>query len=201
MLDEYFVKHYDAIDSTHSESMRLYDKGLLINGSVVIAESQICGFGRYNRKWESPSGNLYLTIAIKPNLPVSDWPKISYVAGISIYDSIMRVDQSIDTHFKWVNDILIDDKKCAGILLTNLKDQFLLVGIGINLINHDVLTKLNATSLDRHIADTDDLKDKILSGLLDGFKLHYNAFQGVGFIPIKNIWMKHAYNRGKRVYS
>jgi len=74
-----------------------------------------------------------------------------------------------------------------------------LVGIGINLINHDVLTKLNATSLDRHIADTDDLKDKILSGLLDGFKLHYNAFQGVGFIPIKNIWMKHAYNRGKRV--
>jgi BirA family biotin operon repressor/biotin-[acetyl-CoA-carboxylase] ligase len=200
MLNEYFIKHYDEIDSTHSESTRLLAEGMLRHGCVVIAESQLGGFGRYGRAWESPAGNIYLTIAIKPNLQLVDWPKVSYVAGVAIYDAIMQVDQSISAYFKWVNDIIIDDKKCGGILLTNLKDEFLLIGIGLNVIYHQGLEKLNATSLDRCISGgSAGLKDKMISILLEKFKLHYNALESGDFIPIKNMWMKRAYNRGKRV--
>ncbi|WP_041084363.1 biotin--[acetyl-CoA-carboxylase] ligase [Thermotoga profunda] len=132
----------------------------LPHGTIVVAESQTSGRGRYNRYWYSPEGGLWFSILFKPRKQIKPtfFTKICCVAIVKALSFF-----EIDTKIKWPNDVYYKDKKLAGILSESVFEESTLkvvvVGIGLN-VNNDIPKELKdkATSL-REISTKDyDLK-------------------------------------------
>ena len=109
------------------------------HGTVVLAEEQTSGRGRFGRSWTSPPGtNLYLTLIVRP--PVERLRSLTMIAPLAVCQAAEDV-ASLNARIKWPNDVLVRERKLAGILVeTEVSGQdvrFALIGIGLN-VNLDV---------------------------------------------------------------
>ncbi len=128
------IYYFDTIDSTQNFATELAKKPHE-NGSIVIAKTQTAGRGRLNRKWESPKGGIWLSILLRPDFDISHVSLFSLAASLALAIAIEKKFK-IKPKLKWPNDVTINDKKVAGILIdasieTN-KIDYLIAGIGIN---------------------------------------------------------------------
>ena len=172
--------YFDSINSTNTKAKELA-KDNCPHGTLVIAEEQLNGSGRFKRVWNSPKGGLWFTLILRPNIPTSEAPKITQIAAASIYKTLK--DFNIDSKIKWPNDIHINDKKLCGILgeMNCYMDSinYLLLGIGmninldINLLDEEI--QKTATSLkyeyNRHFD-----RNEILAQFLNNFEIEYDKF-------------------------
>lgn len=110
-------------------------------GFCVIAREQTRGRGRLDRSWHSPKdAGLYFSIVLRPSFEVGRWPLISLVAALAVHDALAKVFQ-LTVDIKWPNDIVIDDRKLAGILAETVETPdgaAVVLGIGINLTSENV---------------------------------------------------------------
>lgn len=107
-----------------------------LDGTVIIADTQNSGRGRFGRTWISPPGvNLYFTVILEPFLPANKVSLITLMAAVVVASAI-RKHTSIRAGIKWPNDILVGTKKVGGILTEMRSDadmiHFMAVGIGVN---------------------------------------------------------------------
>ena len=107
------------------------------SGSVILAEIQKEGRGRLSRSWASPPGGIWMSLVLKPDIPLSRVYRINMAASVSICRAISRL--GLEAGIKWPNDILIQEKKVCGIL-TELGAQmdrldYVVVGVGLNANN------------------------------------------------------------------
>ncbi|MEA2037252.1 MAG: biotin--[acetyl-CoA-carboxylase] ligase, partial [Nanoarchaeota archaeon] len=119
------VYHFKRLLSTNEKA-----KEFKIN-SVVIADEQRFGKGRFSRRWSSGKGGVYLSLVLD-----ADDVKIQYftfVAAISVQKAIKDV-YGIKSVIKWPNDLIYTNKKICGIL-TNSNNKKTIVGVGINTNN------------------------------------------------------------------
>ena len=124
-----------VIDSTMLEASRLAAVGCE-SGTIVGADQQTAGQGRYGRAWHSePESGLYLSIVLRHRFPPSTLPLVTLALGLAASEAILKVTD-IACDLRWPNDVLIQSKKCAGIL-TQLEGSVIIAGIGIN-VNHSV---------------------------------------------------------------
>ena len=90
------------------------------------------------REWASPKGaGLYFSIILRPQFPQSAWPLLTLMAAVAVHDALLDVC-ALETDIKWPNDILVNEKKLAGILAETVEavsGRAVVVGIGINLTN------------------------------------------------------------------
>lgn len=105
-------------------------------GTVVVADSQEHGRGRFGREWLSPpNANLYFTVLLKPPFPPKDASVITLMTAVSVVSAI-RECSGLNAVIKWPNDIIIKGRKAGGILTEMKADmdriEFIAVGIGIN---------------------------------------------------------------------
>ena len=131
------IHHYDMIGSTMDEARRLASEGAL-EGTVVIAEEQTAGRGRFNRAWVSPRGeNLSFSVILTP--PASDLPYMNMAATLAVARTIADCSGLRPT-IKWPNDVRVDGLKISGILIETAiesKDAVCaIIGIGVN-VNFD----------------------------------------------------------------
>ncbi|TQV85528.1 bifunctional biotin--[acetyl-CoA-carboxylase] ligase/biotin operon repressor BirA [Aliikangiella coralliicola] len=124
-----------SIDSTADFLARDWKK-LAGVGRVCIAEHQSAGRGRKGRPWISPFGaNLYFSVGVELPLGLSALGGLSLAVGISLCRTLNRFADN-QVKIKWPNDLLVDDKKLAGILVEASGDttdnSFLNIGVGIN---------------------------------------------------------------------
>ncbi len=128
------VYYFDEIDSTQNYALQI-SNNKNENGTVIVAEKQTDGKGRLNRKWYSPEGGIWLSVIIHPEFQISDATIIPLAASLALCESIKKVHK-IKTDVKWPNDITINGKKVAGMLIdTSIqgnKVENLVLGIGIN---------------------------------------------------------------------
>ncbi|MDE1724606.1 MAG: biotin--[acetyl-CoA-carboxylase] ligase [Thaumarchaeota archaeon] len=128
------IYYFDTIDSTQNFALKLSERSHE-NGSVVIARKQTRGRGRLNRKWVSPSGGIWLSILLKPNFDSSHTSLFPMATSLALSIAIEKI-LKINTHLKWPNDLTINDKKVAGILIDasieSNKIEYLIIGVGIN---------------------------------------------------------------------
>jgi BirA family biotin operon repressor/biotin-[acetyl-CoA-carboxylase] ligase len=124
---------FEEVDSTNTVARDLARQGAA-EGTVVIAEGQTRGRGRLGRSWVSPPGrNLYLSIVVRPDLPDALLPGLSIVAGVAACEAVREWWQAT---IKWPNDVLVDGRKVAGLLIEAEGEgagRFLILGIGVNL--------------------------------------------------------------------
>jgi BirA family transcriptional regulator, biotin operon repressor / biotin---[acetyl-CoA-carboxylase] ligase len=124
----------ESCASTNDEAAR-YARAGASHGTLVIAERQEAGRGREGRAWASPIGGLYFSAVMRPPLPLADVPPITLAIGIAVCDAARAF--GADAALKWPNDVLIGDKKLAGVLVETQSQggrlDSVIVGIGVNL--------------------------------------------------------------------
>ncbi len=87
-----------------------------MHGMVIIAEEQTGGIGRMGRAWVSPSGGIWITVVLKPHMPIDHIFMITMAGSIAIARAI-RKEFDLGALIKWPNDIFIGNKKVGGLLL------------------------------------------------------------------------------------
>ena len=106
-------------------------------GTVFVAEVQSEGKGRQGRKWHSSAGGLWFSFILRPPLQIRELPFLSLLAGLSVAEVLFSL--SLKPQIKWPNDVLLNGKKVAGILVESESEldrvHFVIVGIGINCFN------------------------------------------------------------------
>ena len=106
-----------------------------MHGMVIIAEEQTGGIGRMGRGWVSPSGGIWITVVLKPHIPIDHIFMITMAGSIAIARSI-RKEFDLGALIKWPNDIFIGSKKVAGLLLELAAEadavHYCLLSIGID---------------------------------------------------------------------
>ncbi len=140
-LAGYKVISFDKISSTQDYAHDMIARGDASDHTVVVANAQYAGRGRYRRKWVSHHGNLYASFVFLS--PERD-PRLSYAVAVAIVDTIMSF--GINSQIKWPNDILIDGKKVAGTLI-EYAGRFVIVGIGINVGTNPTVPEYQTTKL------------------------------------------------------
>ncbi len=110
-----------------------------MHGMVIIAEEQTGGIGRMGRAWVSPSGGIWITIVLKPHVPIDHVFMITMAGSIAVARAI-RKEFDLGALIKWPNDIFIGSKKVAGLLLELSAEadtvHHCLLGIGIDVNVH-----------------------------------------------------------------
>lgn len=118
------IHFFDEIDSTNEYAKKII--GEAKEGTVVFAETQTEGRGRLGRKWFSPEGGIYMSVILFTDKPLL----IPVLAGVVICETFNNYD--ILLGIKWPNDLLLNDKKVAGVLIEVI-DSTVILGLGINL--------------------------------------------------------------------
>jgi|TARA_B110000438_G_scaffold302139_1_gene358923 BirA family biotin operon repressor/biotin-[acetyl-CoA-carboxylase] ligase len=132
------VYYFEEIDSTNSAAERLLSEGSP-TPFVVVAGSQTAGRGRLGRRWHSPSGgDLYASFAFHPRRPPRDMPSITLWFGLAIAQ-FLKAELGLDVKVKWPNDLILDERKLAGMLTEARVDadqiRDLVFGIGLNVLS------------------------------------------------------------------
>ena len=192
------IINFDTLPSTNKYLKEHYND--YSEFTVVITNNQTNGKGRMARVWNSTSDSLTFSILLKPNIDSNKISNISLVTGASICKVINRY---IKSQIKWPNDIMVNNKKLAGILVEGIssnKIDAIVVGIGINvndtLFKDDLLIK--ATSLKNELKKEIN-KEQLLQEILKEF---YDLY--IKFINDNNeyldICINNNYLKEKQVY-
>lgn len=118
------------------------------DGEAVLAHEQSEGRGRHGRHWHSPRGNLHLSALLRPDTAPDTVGQIGMLAALAIAEALPG---ALAARLKWPNDVLVADRKIAGVLVeTGLEAgriQWAVIGMGVNLATHPDIPDRPATSL------------------------------------------------------
>jgi BirA family biotin operon repressor/biotin-[acetyl-CoA-carboxylase] ligase len=202
-LDFYSFLIYDSLDSTNAEGRRLYKAGVR-KDTIIWSKTQTIGRGRDNKKWDSPKGNLYITILLTKKLSIKTATNFSFLVAVALAEAIdYLTDSALNLHFKWPNDLLLEGKKVAGILLESInivQSEFidsLMIGVGCNLVKHPENTPYGATNLKEqgYLIKPEDFLNKFI----EFFHFNKNLLELDGFSVIREKWLTKAYGIGQVV--
>lgn len=183
----------DSCGSTNDEAARLARAGAR-HGTVVTALAQTQGRGRAGRTWASPpGGNLYVSMVLRPALPLRDVPAMTLAIGVALCEVAKSFGAAAT--LKWPNDILIGGKKVAGILLESQsradKLDVVIAGIGINLsTTPDAEAAPNATSLTAAVGEPVD-REVFLGRLLQTAEHWVDRYVACGLPGVIPAWHSH----------
>lgn len=171
------VHYFSVIDSTNSEAKRMAMEGAA-HGTVLVAETQTAGRGRFGKSFYSPeSTGLYMSVILKPgDTAISDAQMITVAAAVVVSQAIERLTGH-KPGIKWVNDLYLNDRKICGILTEAVSDfesgrvESIIIGIGINCATTDFPEELTqiAGSLGDSNLSRNRLAAIIATGLLKTF--------------------------------
>lgn len=195
------IHYFDCLASTMDMAMQLGMDGAA-NGSVVLAESQIKGRGRLGRGWLSPKyKGIYLSLILRPKILPAACPILTLMSAVSICEAVKEVID-LDVQIKWPNDLLIHNKKVAGIL-TEMnaevdKVNFVVIGIGLNVNNDKKSLIAGATSLKEQQGE-EISRVVLLQEILRKIEENYFLLEAKGEVEIINKWRNFTLTLGTRV--
>lgn len=197
------LRIYDVLDSTNEEARRLAEAGEA--GPLwIVAREQTSGRGRRGREWVSRAGNLFATLLLRPQRPPDQCAQLSFVAALAVGDVVAGYAPNARVALKWPNDVLLDGKKVAGMLLESsgakARMDWLAVGIGINLANFPDGVEFPATSLAALTGRAPDAGDSAAK-LAARWDAWYETWMNSGFAPIRDAWLARASGLGERVHA
>ncbi|MGC2121635.1 MAG: biotin--[acetyl-CoA-carboxylase] ligase [Xanthobacteraceae bacterium] len=170
----------------------------------VTALEQTEGRGRMDRSWVSPPGNLYASLLLRDPAPFARAPELAFVAALAARDAIVTGAPVLAAQLalKWPNDVLLDGKKCAGILIEGEtapdKSLNVVIGIGVNCASHPPAPAYPATDLHSHgVATTPQQLFKHLSATMCSRLAQWD--RGGGFAGILTDWLAAARGIGEEV--
>lgn len=160
---------YETLPSTNQTLWQRVEEGAK-PGSVVIAVEQTKGRGQRGHQWYSPRGGLYLSIALAPNIPVSESFQLTIRTAWGVATTLNAL--GIPVRLKWLNDLWLNDRKLGGILTETKINQGIItsaiVGVGINWTNPVPETGINLSSYINTISSLEMLATITIQGIQKG---------------------------------
>ena len=195
------IHYYESVDSTMDIAMELALKGCP-EGTIVCAETQHKGRGRFGRIWQSAKyKGIYFSLVLKPKLLPLECPKLTLLAAVSSCEAIRKLS-GLDCLIKWPNDLIVSNKKVGGILteMNAEADQikFVIVGIGINVNTPSNMLPPKAGSL-KELAGKRFSRLDLLRTILQNIDRQYLIFQKGDSQSIIDKWRKYSSTIGHRV--
>jgi len=181
------IRQLDVTASTNDDA-RTYAEAGEDEGLVVHALRQTAGRGRHGRQWNSPIGNLYCSVLLRPDTDMA-LGLYSFVAALAVYDTVHELLPGTIVRLKWPNDVLLEGAKIAGILLES-GEGYLIVGIGLNIDHYPEAAQFRATSIAAHGGRTS--VDSVLALLLQKLDKRYAQASVGGFTPVRQAWLSRA---------
>jgi BirA family transcriptional regulator, biotin operon repressor / biotin---[acetyl-CoA-carboxylase] ligase len=200
------IHYFHEVTSTQLIAAEMAEEGAA-QGTVVIAELQTAGRGRMGRTWHSPAGvNLYMTVILRPSIPLAEVPLLSLVAGVGAGEALETVAAGI-VALKWPNDVWLNGRKAGGIIAEavtdatqGLKCVLLGIGLNVNLALADVPPDLRDKATSVRIA-TGRPCDRIELAAAVCNRLHtrYMEVETSGFAAVRPAWERYSALTGRRV--
>jgi BirA family transcriptional regulator, biotin operon repressor / biotin---[acetyl-CoA-carboxylase] ligase len=191
----------DTVTSTMDEAFRLGMENCL-EGTVVCAEAQSKGRGRLGRAWSSPkSKGLYFSFVLRPSLPLNQLSQLTLMSAVAVAQAIEDISD-LKPSIKWPNDILLQNRKLAGIL-TELRaesDQvkFVVVGIGLNVNTSLPQLTPGAASLKVAAGRSFD-RTLVFKAILGSLEKGYLRLLDHDFAQVMEEWKKRSATLKKRI--
>ena len=183
---DFKIETFASVSSTQDKAIELLNTGAS-EGLVVQAMSMENGRGRQGNAWHAPMGNLYLSIVLRPDISEADCGQMSFVAALAVVETARSLtDEDLKINVKWPNDVLVEGKKLAGILIDKQGSAYIL-GVGINIL----AAPEYATALQAH-SDKRLPINPVRDFFLDVFDAYYTKWLNEGFENIQEQWMRKA---------
>lgn len=198
--------HFDEVTTTQAIAHEQVRVGA-IDGTVIVAEHQTAGKGRMLREWSSASSKgIWTTLLIRPEIPPHQAPQFTLVSAVAVVNAIKALYPALDPRIKWPNDILMNGKKCTGILTEMVAEadrvEAILIGIGINVNQQleDFPQELHtiATSLAMELGAEVD-RAALLAKVLFYMEHYCDLYVKHGFARLKTLWEEASVTIGHRV--
>jgi BirA family transcriptional regulator, biotin operon repressor / biotin---[acetyl-CoA-carboxylase] ligase len=187
---------YDSIGSTNDEAKDLARNGAA-EGTLVWAVEQTAGRGRRGRTWISRRGNLYLSLILRPGGRTGHAAQLGFVAALAVGGALRAlVPRVAGLAYKWPNDVLLNDRKVAGVLLESEtvapeQPSFVVVGLGVNLATSPRETEFPATSILEEGLGIIRPRE-----MIEEFARHLQSWLATwrreGFAPVRAAWLAAA---------
>ncbi len=195
------LQHYNILDSTNDAAKRLADQGCM-HGTVVWADEQTAGHGRFGRPWHSLPGNLLVTAVLRPSAPAPRVAELGFVTAVAVAACVAEhLPRDAKVELKWPNDVQVDGAKIAGILPEARSAgevlHWVVLGVGLNLAHAPGGMPYPVTSLAAHGATV--TPEQGLRRFLVHLKLWLRRWETEGFGPVRSTWLEHARGLGEAV--
>lgn len=199
------VVFLEETGSTNAVAVELARAGET-EGTVIVADAQTSGRGRMGRTWSSPPGvNVYTSVILRPRVAPRSASELTFVAAVAAAEAVGAFSP-VRPAVKWPNDILIEGRKVAGILLEMESEtdrvRFVVVGLGINVNSTpDTLPpelRKTATSI-REKTGSETPRLKLLAALYSALEKWYKIYINEGFSPVAEAWRTYFPSEGKSI--
>lgn len=190
------IKSYQSLPSTQDAIKKLVENDPYVSeGMLIQAIEQTSGYGRYGRTWKGGQGSLMLSLLLTPNSPRGQIATLSLITGLALIETIKSFINSDQIILKWPNDVLINNKKCAGILIESITSadnrQFVIVGMGVNISSAPIDGASYINEYAKTPVDITQLRDFFLNHL----ESKYYKWQEHGFSAFREEYLNETYDR------
>lgn len=187
--------------STNDLMAQMSAKNQLYEGAIIITKHQTKGKGQRGNQWNSPEGkNLTFSVFLKPQfLKASQQFELNRMVSLALLDVIKNLFAEVKAFVKWPNDLILNKKKVAGILIENsinqngISESIIGIGLNVNQIN-DILP--TATSLAKQFQKEFDLED-ILLDIVQRLEHYYLILRSGDFQFIHELYESKLYLKDK----
>ncbi|MGE5475041.1 MAG: biotin--[acetyl-CoA-carboxylase] ligase [Bacteroidales bacterium] len=189
----------DSVGSTNDEARRLALSGAAADLLVVSAIHQSAGRGRRGRPWVSPAGNLHCSTLIRLDGNLGTAAQLGFAAAVALVDAFQTLVPAASFTCKWPNDVLAGGRKCCGMLLEPVGRDWLVVGIGVDVVAAPPPGELvyPVTALAELGFGGSDLD--VLAAFAGAFGPLVGEWRRDGFAPIREAWLHRAQGVGEPV--
>jgi BirA family transcriptional regulator, biotin operon repressor / biotin---[acetyl-CoA-carboxylase] ligase len=187
------------VDSTQAIVFALAAEGA-VDRTVVVADSQAAGRGRRGRTWQDePGASLLASILLRPQLTPAQLPTLSLAAGVAVAEALAHA-AGLEARLKWPNDVLVNGRKVAGILVESRGlAPVVALGIGINITQRSFPADLAERATSVHLAGGTCDREALLSALLSALDLWRGRLEREGFVGVRERWRTLADTLGRTV--
>lgn len=189
------MRYYENTPSTIWVGKQLASEGDAeqIHGMVIIAEEQTGGIGRLGRSWVSPAGGVWITIVLKPDIPINRVFMVTMAGSVAVARAI-RKEFDLGALIKWPNDIYIGDNKVAGLILELFAEAdqihycLLSIGVDVNITPGELEgVKSAVTSISAEMGHDVD-RASFLARLLKEFESRYLLLEAGEYEAVTREW-------------
>jgi BirA family biotin operon repressor/biotin-[acetyl-CoA-carboxylase] ligase len=198
------VVAFETIGSTNAEGgdrLKAGEAGPL----WIVARRQTAGHGRRGRPWVSEAGNLYASLLLSDTGVATALPQLCFVAAVALHDALLAVTDGLapaQIKLKWPNDVLLDGRKLAGILLEGTSAPgslpAVVIGFGVNCRRHPATSEFPATDL--AAAGHAVTPETLLGALGEAMAARLDQWRGgKGFAATRTAWLARAAGIGEPI--
>lgn len=191
--------------STNEVAREMAQKPDTLEGTVIVCHDQTKGRGQRGNSWESETGaNLTFSIILRPGfLPLQEQFFLNMIASLAVRDTVTHFLPASDVKVKWPNDVLVDNRKIAGILIENSinrnRIEYTIVGVGLN-INQIAFATARATSMKMESEETFD-KQAVFAKLIANLEFYLLRLKGARLTELKATYLQYLFGyKQKRQY-